>query len=155
MFYFSWSLTYKINILSLCMWSVSLRSILISRKWNLTIDNFKFSSKILNHYTILSMSSSLASNRVLSTCLILNFIKPEFVGDKVKKVNLKAGVKRKQSTPNFWKTSISFPLIHISLCVYQGVRNICFSENLACFVFFLPPFWISLFHRRISQIRDH
>ena len=83
------------------------------------------------------MSSSLASNRVLSTCLILNFIKPEFVGDKVKKVNLKAGVKRKQSTPNFRKTSISSPLIHISLCVYQGVRNIRFSENLACFVFVL------------------
>ena len=28
---------------------------------------------------------------------------------------------------------------------YQGVRNVRFSENLACFVFLLPPFWDSPF----------
>ena len=25
-------------------------------------------------------------------------------------------------------------------CVYQGVRNVCSSKNLACFAFLLPPF---------------
>ena len=30
-------------------------------------------------------------------------------------------------------------------CAYQGVRNVCFSGNSACFVFLLPPFWDSPF----------
>ena len=30
-------------------------------------------------------------------------------------------------------------------CAYQGVRNVRFSENLACFTFLLPPFWDSSF----------
>ena len=30
-------------------------------------------------------------------------------------------------------------------CAYQGVRNICFSENLACFAFLKHPFWDSPF----------
>ena len=40
------------------------------------------------------------------------------------------GVSRKQSTPNFQKTNIA----------YQGVRNVCFSEILACFAFMKHPF---------------
>ena len=28
---------------------------------------------------------------------------------------------------------------------YQGVKNVRFSENLACFAFLLPPFWDSPF----------
>ena len=31
------------------------------------------------------------------------------------------------------------------ICAYQAVRNICFSENLACFVFLKHPFWDSPF----------
>ena len=31
------------------------------------------------------------------------------------------------------------------MCAYQGVRNICFLENLACFVFLKHPFWDSTF----------
>ena len=27
------------------------------------------------------------------------------------------------------------------MCAYQGVRNVRFSENLACFVFLKHPFW--------------
>ena len=30
-------------------------------------------------------------------------------------------------------------------CAYQGVRNVCFLDNLACFVFLKHPFWDSLF----------
>ena len=33
---------------------------------------------------------------------------------------------------NFAKTKISYPLIHTSTCAYQGIRNVCFPENLAC-----------------------
>ena len=48
----------------------------------------------------------------------------------------KTEVKRKQSMPNFPKKR---------RCAYQEVRNVRFSENLACFVFLLPPFWDSPF----------
>ena len=37
------------------------------------------------------------------------------------------------------KTNISYPLIRTLKCAYKGVRNVYFSENLACFDF-LPPF---------------
>ena len=40
----------------------------------------------------------------------------------------------------FRKTNISYPLIRTRTCTYQGVRNVCFSENLACFVFLKHPF---------------
>ena len=30
-------------------------------------------------------------------------------------------------------------------CAYQGVRNVCFLENLACFVFLKHPLWDSSF----------
>ena len=32
------------------------------------------------------------------------------------------------------------PPIRTLTCAYQGVRNVCFKENLACFVFLLPAF---------------
>ena len=58
--------------------------------------------------------------------------------------NLKKGVSRKQTTPNFPKTNIFYSLC---TCAYQGVRNLCFLENMACFVFLKhlfsdPPFCI-------------
>ena len=43
------------------------------------------------------------------------------------------------------KTSISYPLIHTRTCTYQGVRNVCFSQDLACFVFLKPRFEIRPF----------
>ena len=55
--------------------------------------------------------------------------------------NLKTGAPRKQSMPNFSKNEHSLPLIRTGTCVYQGVKNVCFSENLACFVFLKHPFW--------------
>ena len=45
----------------------------------------------------------------------------------------------------FRKTNISYPLISTRTCAYQGVRNVCFSENLTCFVFLKHPFWDSHF----------
>ena len=35
----------------------------------------------------------------------------------------------------FQKTNISYTLIRIHTTAYLGVRNVRFSENLACFVF--------------------
>ena len=61
------------------------------------------------------------------------------------KVNLKTEVTRKQSTLSFRKKNIPYPLIRTLRCSDQGVRNVRFSENLVCFVFFLPPFWELLF----------
>ena len=51
------------------------------------------------------------------------------------KSELKMGFPRKQSTPNFRKR----------VCMNQGVRNVRFSENLACFVVLKHPFWHSPF----------
>ena len=41
--------------------------------------------------------------------------------------------------------SIKFQTSGICLCAYQGVRNVRFSENLACSVFLNHPFWDSPF----------
>ena len=38
------------------------------------------------------------------------------------------------------ETDIFSPLIHTRKCVYQGVRNVRFSGNLAYFVSLLRPF---------------
>ena len=35
----------------------------------------------------------------------------------------------------FRKTNIFYPLIRTRACAYQGVKDVRFSENLACFVF--------------------
>ena len=40
----------------------------------------------------------------------------------------------------FRKTNISYPLTGTFTCAYQVVRNVCFSENLTCFVFLKHPF---------------
>ena len=42
------------------------------------------------------------------------------------------------------KTDISYPLIRILTCAYQGVRNVCFSKNLACLFSCNPCFEIRL-----------
>ena len=47
------------------------------------------------------------------------------------------GCFKKQSTPNFPKKKY---FLLLDTHMYQGVRNICFLENLACFVFLKHPF---------------
>ena len=46
----------------------------------------------------------------------------------------------KKDTPNFPKNEH-----FLRTCAYQGVRDVGFSENLACFVFFKHSFWDSPF----------
>ena len=45
----------------------------------------------------------------------------------------------------FAKTNISYSMIRTRTCVYQGIRNVRFSENLAQFVFLKHPVWGSSF----------
>ena len=67
-------------------------------------------------------------------------LKRSNVEDKAKRANLKTGVSRKQSAPNFPKTDISYPLTRTRTCEYQGVRNVRFSKNLAYFASLKHPF---------------
>ena len=39
------------------------------------------------------------------------------------------------------KRTFLAPLVRTRTCAYQGVRNVLFLENLACFVFLIHPFW--------------
>ena len=59
------------------------------------------------------------------------------VGSKVKgRISISIQVfQGNKATQISRKTNISYPLIRTRMCAYQGVRNACFSENLACFVF--------------------
>ena len=50
-------------------------------------------------------------------------------------------IKESKARQNFRKRNISYPLIRTRTCAYQEVRNICFSEILACFAFLKHPFW--------------
>ena len=52
----------------------------------------------------------------------------------------------------FWKRNISYPLIRTQACAYQGVRNVRFSENLACFVFLQQPCWDSFFSLIVDEM---
>ena len=59
-----------------------------------------------------------------------------FVGNKAKgRISTRVFQKNK-THQTFQKTNISYPLIRTGTCVYQGVRNVRFSENLVCFAFF-------------------
>ena len=43
--------------------------------------------------------------------------------------------------------------IHGRKCAYLGLRNVRFTEHLACFVFLLPPFWDFLFCLNTDDIK--
>ena len=65
------------------------------------------------------------------------------VGNKPKGQISKWVFEENKARQIFWKTNIPDSLI--CACAYQGVRNVRFSENLACFVFLKHPFWDSPF----------
>ena len=64
------------------------------------------------------------------------------------------GCFKKTNEAKFSK-NISYPLIRTRMCAYQGVRNVCFSENLACFVFVKHPFWDSPFRLITDNVIPH
>ena len=66
----------------------------------------------------------------------------EIVSNKAKGWISKRVFQENKAPQIFRKTNISYALIHAHTCAYQGVRNVCFSENLTWFVFFLKQlFW--------------
>ena len=65
------------------------------------------------------------------------------VGNKAKGRISKRVFQENKARQIFRKTNISYSLIRTR--AYQGVRNVRFSENLACFVFLKHPFWDSPF----------
>ena len=67
----------------------------------------------------------------------------EFVGIKAKGWISERVFQENKASQIFRKTNISHTLIRT--CMYQGVRNVPFSENLMCFVFLKHPFWDSPF----------
>ena len=58
----------------------------------------------------------------------------EFVGNKAK------GRISKRVFKNAKHAKISEKQTFLTPCAYQGVRNVCFSEILACFAFLKHPF---------------
>ena len=66
--------------------------------------------------------------------------KEDIVGNKAKGRISKPVFQESKARQNFRKTNISYTLIRTSTCAYQEVRNVCFSEILACFAFLKHPF---------------
>ena len=71
--------------------------------------------------------------------------KEKIVGNNAKGRISKRVFQENKARQIFRKTNISYPRIHTRTCAYQWVRNVCFSENLAHFVFLKHPFWDSHF----------
>ena len=76
---------------------------------------------------------------------VSSFKNGEFVSNKAKGRISKRVFQEHKAHQIFRKMNISNPLIRTRTCAYQGVRNVRFSENLACFVFLKHPFWDSPF----------
>ena len=60
----------------------------------------------------------------------------KFVANKAKGWISKRVLWENEARQIFGITNISYLLVHTLACAYQGVRNVCFSEALAWFVFF-------------------
>ena len=55
-----------------------------------------------------------------------------FVDNKAKGQISKRVFEENKARQIFRKTKISYRLIRTRTCAYEGVKNFCFSENLAC-----------------------
>ena len=75
-------------------------------------------------------NSEFINNKVKVACC-----KEEIVGNRAKGRISKRVSQENKARQIFRKTIISYPLIRTRSLAYQGVRNVCFSENLTCFVF--------------------
>ena len=92
---------------------------------------------------------SLTSSKRVFACVdflssyLKNIVSTYFVGKKAEVGISKWLLQKNKACQVFWKTKIYFSRIRIRTCACQGVRNVSFSENLACFVFLEHPFWDS------------
>ena len=93
---------------------------------------------------IFSLNYKLSFSKTSSFLLYQNYYMEHLLFSSVtrKKRQISKQVLQENKTRRiFRKTSISYPLIRTRTCAFQAVRNVCFSENLACFVFLQHPFW--------------
>ena len=60
--------------------------------------------------------------------------------------------KRKHAKFSKKRTSFTPWYTHVRTSAYHGVKNVCFSENLECFLFLKHPFWDSPFLSYYRQI---
>ena len=67
--------------------------------------------------------------------LSINFSWWYFIVNKVKGWISRRWLQKMKARQNFARTDISYPLIDTRTCAYHRVREIVFSENLACFDF--------------------
>ena len=78
---------------------------------------------------------------------------PKAVGDKVKSRISKRREQENKARQIFRKRNITYALIRTRKCAYKGVTNVRFSEDLACFVFLLPPFGdLPFYHETFNGI---
>ena len=63
-----------------------------------------------------------------------------YVGNKTKGRISKRVFQENKARQIFRKANISYPLVQTRTCAYQRVKNVRFSENLACFVSMKLPF---------------
>ena len=74
---------------------------------------------------------------------------PKAVGDEVKSRISKRREQENKAHQIFRKRNITYA----RKCAYQGVTNVRFSEDLACFVFLLPPFGdLPFYHETFNGI---
>ena len=136
---------------------------------------FWLSFLFIVEFTILTAGFTVSSDLVLKTSsrfvyMIVCLSTWVFNGQKLKKFNpelhntistlkkypLRIFFSMWKNNAMLWKPSdsdfrtSSVPTFKVRLpysrmCSYQGVKNVHFSENLACFVFLKPPFWDSPF----------
>ena len=77
----------------------------------------------------------------------------QFVGNKAKGRISKRVFQEHKARQISRKTNISTPPPPLPPCAYQGVRNVRFPENVACFVILKHPFWDSPFCRIADELR--
>ena len=109
-------------------------------------DFFLFDSPPSYLYAYLSLDGTnnlaqLATYQVFHIPMVLTY----FVSNKPKARISKPVFQENKAHQIFRKTNISYSLIRRRRCAYQGLRNVCFSENAVSFVFLKHLFWDSPF----------
>ena len=70
----------------------------------------------------------------------------KFVGNKAKGESQSGCFKKTKHAKFSEKRTFVTPwYAYVRTCTYHRVRNVCFLENLACFIFLKQPFWDSPF----------
>ena len=76
-----------------------------------------------------------------------------FAGNKTQERISKQWLQENKAHQIFRKTNISYPLIR-TRCAYQGIRNVSFSENMACLFFLVTTvlkFALLSYYRRFLK----